>query len=418
MVTLTGVGTVQIQAMQIGNTDFAAATSVNRSFTVSLGAQTITFPQIPNHMFGDAPFSLNAVASSGLPVSYAVTAGPATVSGNAVTLTGTGTVSIQASQTGNATTYAAAIPVTQSFTVAKATQTITFATIPNHTLGDAPFPLNATATSGLPVSYAVTSGPATVSGNVVTITGVGTVSIQAIQAGNATSYDPATPVTQSFTVASKSQTITFAPIPNHAVGDAPFTLNATASSGLPVSFAVTAGPATVSGNVVTITGGGLVSIQATQAGNASSYAAAVPATQSFTVSEKNQTITFPAVPNHTVGDAPFSLNATASSGLPVSYAVTSGSATVSGNVVTITGAGTVSIEATQAGNATRLCCSRAHNCRPSPSPGERRPSPSRRSRTMQQQTRLSCLAPRLLPVSRSRTQSRTDRLRSRATSLR
>ncbi len=350
VVTLSGVGTVQIQATQTGNTDFAAATSVNRSFIVSLGTQTITFPQISNHMLGDAPFSLNAVASSGLPVNYVVTAGPAKVSGNVVTLTGTGTVSIQASQTGNATTYAAAIPVTQSFTVAKATQTITFAPIQNRTLGDAPFPLNATASSGLPVSYAVISGPATVSGNVVTITGVGTVSIQAIQAGNATSYDPAAPVTQSFIVATKMQTITFAPIPNHTVGDAPFPLNATASSGLPVSYAVTSGPATVSGNVVTITAAGMVSIQATQAGNATTYAAASPITQTFTVSKGTQTITFAPIPNHAAADAPFLLSATASSGLAILYSVTDGPATIAGNVVTLTGSGTVQIQATQPGN--------------------------------------------------------------------
>lgn len=78
-------------------------------------------------------------------------------------------------------------------------QTITFPPISTKTLGDPPFALAATATSGLPVTYTVLSGPATVSNNIVTPTGVGMVTIQADQAGN-TTYAPAQPVTQSFNV--------------------------------------------------------------------------------------------------------------------------------------------------------------------------------------------------------------------------
>ncbi|MES2731005.1 MAG: PA14 domain-containing protein, partial [Bacteroidota bacterium] len=79
-------------------------------------------------------------------------------------------------------------------------QTITFATIPDKALTDPPFVLNATASSGLPVTYALVSGPATISGNTVTLTGAaGTVTITASQAGNATNC-AASPVTRSFAV--------------------------------------------------------------------------------------------------------------------------------------------------------------------------------------------------------------------------
>ncbi len=347
-VTVTGAGTVTIQASQAGNANYSAATPVSQSFTVSLAPQTITFAPIPNHTFGDASFTLGATASSGLTVSYAVTAGPATVSGNTVTLTGAGTVTIQATQAGN-TTYAAATPVSQSFSVAPASQTITFPAIPNHTVSDPPFNLSATASSGLAVSYAVTSGPATVSGSTVTVTGAGTVVIAASQAGNA-NYSAAAPVSQTFSVTLASQTITFPAIPNHTFGDAPFALNATASSGLTVSYSIVSGPATIAGNTVSITGAGTVTIQATQAGNTTNYAAATPVSQSFSVAQAPQSITFPVIPNHTVGDAAFALNATASSGLAVTYAVASGPATLAGNTVTVTGAGTVTIQATQSGN--------------------------------------------------------------------
>jgi large repetitive protein len=232
-------------------------------------------------------------------------------------------------------------------------QTIAFPAIPGHADTDAPFALAATASSGLTVSYAVTSGPATVSGNTVTLTGgLGTVTIQATQAGNG-SFAAATPVNQSFTVSTAVQTITFASIPAHLTTDAPLTLAPSASSGLTVSLAVTSGPATIVGYTVTLTGAaGTVTIQATQAGNGT-YAAAAPVNQSFTVSLTPQTITFGTIPGHVANDPPSTLAPTASSGLAVSLAVTSGPATIVGDVVTFTGAaGTVTIQATQAGNGT------------------------------------------------------------------
>jgi len=118
----------------------------------------------------------------------------------------------------------------------------------------------------------------------VTLTGAaGTVTIQAMQAGNGT-YSAATPVNQSFVVSLAAQTITFGSIPAHVLNDLAFMLAPTSSSGLTVVLAVTSGPATVSGGVVTFTGAvGVVTIQATQAGNGT-YAAATPVNQSFSVS--------------------------------------------------------------------------------------------------------------------------------------
>jgi hypothetical protein len=72
------------------------------------------------------------------------------------------------------------------------------------------------------------------------------------------------------------------------VGDAPFPLNATASSGLPVSFAVS-DAAVLSGNIVTLTGYGTVTVTASQPGN-NSYAAAANVSQSFAVSPPDNTL--------------------------------------------------------------------------------------------------------------------------------
>ena len=89
----------------------------------ALTAQTITFGVLANKALGTAPFTISATASSGLPVTFTSnTVFVCTVSGNTVTLAATGTCSITASQAGNAT-YAAASPVTQTFTVLPASAT-------------------------------------------------------------------------------------------------------------------------------------------------------------------------------------------------------------------------------------------------------------------------------------------------------
>lgn len=105
------------------------------------------------------------------------------------------------------------------------------------------------------------------SGNTVTLTGAaGTVILRAAQAGNA-SYLPAS-ADRAFTVGSVGQVISFGPLNRQVLGDAPFALSATSSSGLPVSFSILFGPAVVDGNIVTVTGTGLVVVRASQPGNA------------------------------------------------------------------------------------------------------------------------------------------------------
>jgi hypothetical protein len=89
-------------------------------------SQTITFPSPGNQTYGVAPITLNAAASSGLIVSYAVTSGPATVAGNTLTITGAGSVVVQASQAGN-DNWNAANPVTQTISIAPKSVTASIA---------------------------------------------------------------------------------------------------------------------------------------------------------------------------------------------------------------------------------------------------------------------------------------------------
>jgi hypothetical protein len=86
-------------------------------------------------------------------------------------------------------------------------QTITFPNPGTQTYGVAPIALTATASSGLPVTYTVISGPAIVSGNVLTILGAGLVTVEADQSGNE-DWLPAPPVRDSFTVNKAVLTVT------------------------------------------------------------------------------------------------------------------------------------------------------------------------------------------------------------------
>ena len=78
-------------------------------------------------------------------------------------------------------------------------QVITFPAIEDKTLGDAPFNLNGTSTSGLEISYSSDNNNVSISGGVATLVNPGRTTITASQSGNL-EFFPATPVSQSFCV--------------------------------------------------------------------------------------------------------------------------------------------------------------------------------------------------------------------------
>jgi len=91
----------------------------------------------------------------------------------------------------------AAFSVSQTL---KGTQTITFNALSTKTDVDSNFELNATSSSGLPVSYVSSNqAVATISGSTVTIINEGTTTITASQAGNST-YEAAPSVAQTLTI--------------------------------------------------------------------------------------------------------------------------------------------------------------------------------------------------------------------------
>jgi photosystem II stability/assembly factor-like uncharacterized protein len=149
----------------------------------------------------------------------------------------------------------------------------------------------------------------------------------------------------------KDQTISFSSLENKVFGDPAFMLSATANSSLPLSYTSSnTSVVTISGNSVTIVGAGSTTITVSQAGN-SEYNPAANVQQVLSILPKDQTITFSTPSDRTIGDAAFVPAATASSNLPVSFeSLTSGTVTVSGNLVTLEAPGAATIRARQTGN--------------------------------------------------------------------
>ncbi len=85
--------------------------------TLESGFQAISMPPIPDKIITDPPFDISAEANSGLPVTFEIISGPASIEGTTITLTGNaGEVTIRASQAGNET-FDPATDVYATFTV-------------------------------------------------------------------------------------------------------------------------------------------------------------------------------------------------------------------------------------------------------------------------------------------------------------
>ena len=383
-VTAIDAGTCTIEANQPGDQTFQAATQVQQSFAVgtpapSLSGQTINFTSTPPAAatIGGPDYAVTAAASSGLGVTFSASAGSAgicSVSGSTVALLGAGTCTILADQAG-AAGYHPAPQAQQSFAIGRASQAISFGSTPPvpAAVGGPDYVVGASASSGLPVTFAAapaSAGVCTVSGSNVSLSGAGTCTVVANQGGNAV-YDPADPVQQSFTVGPGApvlspQTISYtSTAPGAAVVGGPaYTVAAAASSGLTVVFTIapaSAGVCTVAGATVSLVGVGTCTINANQPGSAS-YEPALQVQQSFSVATPppaSQTISFTSsAPGAAVYGGPgYTVSASASSGLPVTFSAAASSAgvcTVSGSTVAIVGAGTCTVSANQGGNGSYL----------------------------------------------------------------
>lgn len=397
-VTVTGIGTTTISANQAGDANYSAATQVDQVLTVSAGPtvlavgdlaiigvnsanpdkfavvllKDITASTVIN--FTDNGFDSATTGRTGegfltFTAPTALSAGTVLSWNNGMTITGTGWSSNAPTSfafngsgdqlfafQGNTANWASQSGVTVlcgiNYGVALTTGTAAAATTyqPNASI------LPSSAFLNLPSTSATNNYFANGSTAVASVTLADSKSALFALFETSSKWFTSTSAVSfpTYSITFKTpQTISFGTLADKTFGDADFALSATASSGLSVSYA-SSNPsvATISGNTVQIVGAGTTTITASQSGDAT-YGAAVDVPQTFTVGKANQTITgLAATDSKTYGDSTYSPSASSTSGLSVAYASSNTSvATVSGNIISIVGAGTTTITASQAGDS-------------------------------------------------------------------
>ena len=149
--------------------------------------QTLSFTEVLTIRCGAADFDAGAKSSSGLPITYesSNTAVATVTSKGLIHLTGSGTCKIKAYQAGDSI-YRQSIALYLSMNVLKGYQTVQFDSIPIQTYGCDDVSLNASASSGLPITFSSTNtAVATVlTTGKIHIVGAGSSSIRAAQNGD------------------------------------------------------------------------------------------------------------------------------------------------------------------------------------------------------------------------------------------
>jgi hypothetical protein len=273
----TNAGTYSVTAT-VNDANYTGLASA--VLTIVPASQTITFPPIGVVPVG-VPVSLTASASSGLPVSFAIQSGNATISGgNSLTIADLNPVIVVATQTGGGN-YLAATPVSQTVTAVATGPSPAAVTLTPASRAYTGSPIGLTATStptvaGFVYSYAGT-GATTYGPTATPPTNTGTYVV------TATVNDPSFTgqAAAALTITPAAQTIMFPPA--GAIMEASVhPLVASSTSGLAVTFSIQSGAATlIGGTSIRITNLLPVVIVASQSGNAN-YSAATPVSQTVT----------------------------------------------------------------------------------------------------------------------------------------
>ncbi len=280
-VTYTGVGNCVVDANQVGNATYIAATSVSQTIVIGEAPQAPLVVTSTSGTYG-SPLPLTTSGGSGTgAVTFAVTSGSASgctvTASNTLTTTSPGTCVVTATKASDGhyqITSSAATTVTS--TQPTIPQTISFIGPGTGTFGGTAT-LSATGGgSGNPVVFSLdtvntTAGACALSGTnnaTVTYTGVGNCVVDANQVGNAT-YIAATSVSQTIVIGEAPQAPLVVTSTSGTYGS-PLPLTTSGGSGTgAVTFAVTSGSASgctvTASNTLTTTSPGTCVVTATKA---------------------------------------------------------------------------------------------------------------------------------------------------------
>ena len=301
------------------------------STTVTGYPQNLWIDPIEDHQVGDAPFPVTASSTVGTPALSSLTGQVCAVDGDQVTVLHPGTCTVEADAAGDAT-YAAKT-ITTSFTVSQGTQNVAIDPIADHQVGDAPFPVTASNSSGLPVTLS-SSTPAvcTVAGRTVTPVTAGSCTLSGYAAGDA-DYTPVS-ASRTFTVTAAAATLHLTGPTGLALSSGHASVTVTSSSPAPIILTSTTGTVcAVSGRTVTVRVAGTCTVRASQAADGG-HQASTPVTMSFPVWAA------PALPKKGVATQIVPVRGNGESALRV--AVT-GNCLVNGGTVILTNTGTCTV---------------------------------------------------------------------------
>ena len=201
LVIKAGSGSVVVQATKAADANYNSVSATATVTAVSASQSALVFTPTSTQTYGTTNvLSVTGGSGSGA-VTFSVVGGlgVGVISGsNLVVTAGSGSVVVQATKAADANYGSNS--ATATVTAVKANQTITFAALGTQKTTNV-VTLAASATSKLPVTYAIVSGPGSISAGQLKFQGVGTVRVSASQAGDA-NYVSATSVTNSITVIS------------------------------------------------------------------------------------------------------------------------------------------------------------------------------------------------------------------------
>lgn len=344
VLTINGGGRVSVLA-EIHETEKYQACSIIKSFNVLKADQTILFDKISDKKYGDAAFKMYARSSVDLDVVFEVFKGNATIYHDILSVEGAGDVYVKAIQKGNANYKT--VETLNVFNVSKANQTINFSKVYDKIYGCDNFNINAETTSDLHINYEIEEGNVEFIGdNTLKVNGAGLVTINATQSGNL-NYNVCEQA-YSFVISKKEQKLSFTEISQKKY-DEIFSVNASVDSGLPLVYDILSGPATVTGNLISTTGIGVVQFRISQKGNVDYNPLSV--TKNFAIVRENQTLSC-SINDKVFSEKPFSVKATSDTGLKVDIEIFSGPCEFKEGKFVLTGSGEVSLKIIQKGNDT------------------------------------------------------------------
>jgi len=265
----------------------ATVGTVSSAVIAKASQASLSFTSAGTVVFGQT-LTLVATGGSGSgSITYGAS-GDCTLSSGVITPTGAGSCSVTATRAADSN-FLVSSSASQTVTILKANQSINFtSSVPVSAVSGTTYTPTATATSGLTVSFSITTGNGTVcslASGVVSFAQSGTCVITAAQAGN-DDYNAAATATQTIEAGKINQTITFPAISAKNFDDPAFAAGASVSSGRTVTYATSTGSVcavNASTGVVSIKTIGDCTVTASSAGD-TSYAPASDVSRTFTIS--------------------------------------------------------------------------------------------------------------------------------------